>query len=117
MTRKTVAVEFGIGTDLRGEDYTKAAVRAVRDALWHNSLTIADALGLPRDAMQVTLQIGVTKPELVDRAQVAAILPYGTATVEVVQGGLDVPTADGKSVTIAANAAAIVAFDLAEIEQ
>ncbi len=35
---KRVAVEIGMGTDIRGTDYTKAAVRALRDALWHNSL-------------------------------------------------------------------------------
>ncbi len=40
---KRVAVEVGMGTDIRGTDYTKAAVRALRDALWHNSLNVADA--------------------------------------------------------------------------
>ena len=36
MTLKRVAMEFGMGTDLHGMDYTKAAVRARKDALWHN---------------------------------------------------------------------------------
>ena len=40
---KRVALEIGMGTDIRGADYTKAAVRALRDALWHNSLTVATA--------------------------------------------------------------------------
>ena len=44
---KRVAVEIGMGTDIRGADYTKAAVRALRDALWHNSLNVADELGKP----------------------------------------------------------------------
>ena len=43
MTMKRVATEIGMGTDIRGADYTKAAVRALRDALWHNSLHVADA--------------------------------------------------------------------------
>ena len=34
-------LEIGMGTDIRGADYTKAAVRALRDALWHNSLNVA----------------------------------------------------------------------------
>ena len=37
MALKRVALEIGMGTDIRGGDYTKAAVRALRDALWHNS--------------------------------------------------------------------------------
>ena len=51
MTMKRVAVEIGMGTDIRGTVYTKAAVRALRDALWHNSLNVADALGKPVDSM------------------------------------------------------------------
>jgi len=45
MALKRVALEIGMGTDIRGGDYTKAAVRALRDALWHNSLTVASAVG------------------------------------------------------------------------
>ena len=33
MTMKRMVIEFGMGTDIRGGDYTKAAVRALRDAL------------------------------------------------------------------------------------
>lgn len=114
MALKRVAIEFGMGTDLRGEDYTKAAVRALRDALWHNSLTIGPALGLSGDDMIVEIKIGVAKPDAVDKEAVAAILPYGTARVEVVEGGLDIPKDDGTGCTVMANAACIVSFDLAE---
>ena len=114
MALKRMAVEFGLGTDLHGEDYTKAAVRALRDALWHNSLNVADALGFPREAMIVEVMIGVARPDQVDRDEVAAVLPYGSATVKVEEGGLDVTRADGSSRTVMANAAAIVYFDLAK---
>src|SRR5262249_54778019 len=53
MTMKRVVVEIGMGTDIRGTDYTKAAVRALRDAQWHNSLSVAAALGKPTDSMVV----------------------------------------------------------------
>ena len=33
-------LEVGMGNDLYGEDYTKAALRAVQDALHHSSLTL-----------------------------------------------------------------------------
>ncbi|MFT7496045.1 MAG: hypothetical protein ACI9V8_000935, partial [Urechidicola sp.] len=32
MTYKRMVVEMGMGTDLQGGNYTKAAVRALRDA-------------------------------------------------------------------------------------
>ena len=47
MALKRMVLQIGMGTDIRGADYTKAAVRALRDALWHNSLSVADAVGLP----------------------------------------------------------------------
>jgi uncharacterized protein (TIGR02058 family) len=107
-----MVVELGMGTDIRGADYTKAAVRALRDALWHNSLNIAAALGKPTDSMVVEVIIGVPKPERVDKAAVLAVLPHGTGTVSVVQGGLEIVNDAGTSSTVLANAAAIVRLDV-----
>ena len=112
MAYKRMVVEMGMGTDLQGGDYTKAAVRALRDALWHNSLTVAPAFGLPREAMKVEVNIGVAKPELVDRQAVLAVLPYGSSSIEVVEGGLDIVSDCGTKVTVMANAAAVVYLDL-----
>jgi uncharacterized protein (TIGR02058 family) len=109
---KRVAVEFGMGTDIRGADYTKAAVRALRDALWHNSLSVARALGVPTDSMVVEILIGVPRPERVDKAAVLAVLPHGTGTVKVVEGGLEVANDEGTDSTVIANAAAIVHLDI-----
>ena len=114
MTMKRMAIEIGMGTDIRGTDYTKAAVRALRDALWHNSLTVTAALGLPLDAMKVEVLIGVPRPDLVDRAQVVAVLPHGTGTIEVVQGGLEIPNEAGTGSTVMASAAAVVWLDIPE---
>jgi hypothetical protein len=68
MTMKRMIVEIGMGTDLTGADYTKAAVRALKDALWHNSLTIANAAGQGPNNMFVHVLIGVPKPEAVEPA-------------------------------------------------
>ncbi len=114
MARKRLVVEMGMGTDLHGQDYTKAAIRALRDALWHNSLSLVPALGYPREAMEVDVEIGVARPELVDRAAVAEVLPYGTAEVSVVQGGLDIPNDDQTNITVVANAAAVVYLNIDE---
>lgn len=112
MTWKRVVLEIGMGTDIRGADYTKAAVRALRDALWHNSLSVAKALGQPTDSMQVEVLIGVPKPDKVDKAAVLAVLPHGTGTVKVVEGGLEIRNDAGTDSTVIANAAAVVRLDL-----
>ena len=112
MTMKRMAIEIGMGTDIRGADYTKAAVRALRDALWHNSLNIADALGKPTDSMEVEVLIGVPKPHLVDKAEVLKILPHGTGTVKVFEGGLEIFNDAGTGSTVLAQAAAIVRLDV-----
>jgi hypothetical protein len=50
MTLKRVILEMGAGNDLHGGDYTKAAVRAVQDALHHSSLTFIRSLGIDKNA-------------------------------------------------------------------
>ena len=112
MPLKRLVLEIGMGTDIRGGDMTKAAVRALKDALWHNSLSVAAALGQPTDAMQVEVTIGVPKPDEVDTAQVLAVLPHGTGTVSVVEGGLEIANEAGTDKTVIAQAAAIVRLDL-----
>ena len=117
MAKTRVAMELGMGTSLRAEDYTKAAVRALKDALWHNSLSMADAFGFPRDSMIVDIEIAVQNPNAVDADTVKAVLPYGQGTVKVVKGGLDVPKPDGAGKTIIANAAVLVSFDMQRRQQ
>ena len=112
MTWKRVVLEIGMGTDIRGGDYTKAAVRALKDALWHNSLSVAKALGQPTDSMQVEVTIGVPRPDQVDKEEVLAVLPHGTGTVTVVEGGLEIPNDAGSDKTVMASAAAVVRLDL-----
>jgi uncharacterized protein (TIGR02058 family) len=109
---RRMVIEIGMGTDIRGADYTKAAIRALRDALWHNSLSIGAAVGQPTDAMQVEILIGVPKPDQVNKAAVLAILPHGTGFVTVVEGGLEIPNDEGTSTTVIANCCAIVRLNI-----
>ena len=113
MALKRMVLEIGMGTDIRGSDPTKAAVRALRDALWHNSLSIATVMGQPLEAMNVKVHIGVPHPEKVDKAAVLAVLPYGRGTVEVVEGGLEIRNDEGTDSTLIANACAVVSLDIA----
>lgn len=112
MALKRMVVEFGMGTDLGGADYTKAAIRAVKDALWHNSLTVADAFGVPRDQMQIEVHIGAGDPDQIDREAVASTFPYGSVVVIATQGGMEIPKDDGTDRTVLVNAAVIVSLEL-----
>lgn len=112
MALKRMVLEIGMGTDIRGADYTKAAVRALRDALWHNSLSVAAALGKSVDAMEVEVLIGVPRPDKVDATAVLAVLPHGTGTVKVVEGGLEIPNDAGTDSTVIAHAAAVVRLEI-----
>ena len=112
MALKRMVLEIGMGNDLHGGDYTKAAIRAVHDAIHHSSLTMLSSLDIAADDMHVEVTIGVQDPEAVDTAAVAAALPYGRITAKAVIGGLDVPTDDGKDKAVIATAAIIVRLDL-----
>jgi uncharacterized protein (TIGR02058 family) len=112
MAKTRIALELGMGTSLRRQDYTKAACRAVEDALWHNSLSLAEAFGFEKSDMIIDVEIGVQCPQKVNIDEVAAIFPYGQASVQVVEGGLDIDKPDGPGRTIIANAAVVVYFDM-----
>ena len=112
MALKRIILEMGSGNDLHGGDYTKAALRAVQDALHHSSLAVVRSLGLDSNKMQVEVTIGVQKPEAVNAEAVKASLPRGQVTVKVVKGGLDVPAEGAHDAAVVASAAITVRFDL-----
>ena len=117
MARRRILVEFGIGTSLRRGDHAEAAARAVRDALWRNSINAAELFGFDKSDMRLDVRIGVQRPEAVDAATIAAIFPYGEPTVTVTRGGLDIPRPEGEgNPTIMANAAITVSFDMEPAE-
>ncbi|MEO9824011.1 MAG: Lin0512 family protein [Paracoccaceae bacterium] len=108
---KRLLTEFGMGTSLRRQDYTQAAVRALKDALWHNSINLAELFGVEKEAMILTVEIGVQNPDQVDTTVLAEVFPYGQPSFLIVKGGLDIPRADGGKPTVIANAAISVALE------
>ncbi len=116
MPAKRVILEMGTGNDLHGGDYTKAAVRAVQDAIHHSSLSLIRSLGVDSRTMQVEVTIGVQKPEKVDAAAVKAALPHGTVTVKIVKGGLDVPDDTSNDIAVIASAAVAVRMELPQVK-
>lgn len=112
MTLKRVILEMGAGNDLHGGDYTKAAIRAVEDAIHHSSLAMIRTLKVDRKTVRVEVTIGVQRPERVDAAAVKAVVPMGQVTVNVVEGGLDIPDDETSDMTVIASAAVAVRLDL-----
>ncbi|MBY8977806.1 Lin0512 family protein [Rhodobacteraceae bacterium NNCM2] len=109
MSSQRVIIEMGTGNDLYGEDYTKAAIRAVEDAIRHSSLPLFESLDLSHDEMFVQVTIGAQRPDMVDVEAVNAYLPRGSAQTTVVKGGLNVTNDEiGKTIVIAT--AAVEAF-------
>jgi len=102
---KRIILEMGMGNDLYGEDYTKAACRAVEDAIRHSSLILFRSLGFDHADMQVKVTIGVQQPHRVDTPMVAQKLPRGKAEVTAVKGGLNVVDADNNTCSVVATAA------------
>lgn len=112
MAKTRVLVEFGMGTSLRRQDYTEAASRALKDALWHNSINMAELFGFEKSAMIIDAKIGCAKPDQVDVAELAKIFPYGQPKITVEEGGLDIDAPHRDGHTVIANAAIIVSFDM-----
>jgi len=111
MKGKRVILEMGSGNDLHGGDYTKAAVRAVEDAIHHSSLTFIRTLGVDPRALRVEVTIGVQQPQKVDAEVVKRTLPHGQVTVNVVKGGLDVSDEEARDVAVIASAAVAVKLE------
>lgn len=92
MARKRFIVELGYGTDLHGGDMTRAARRAVRDAVSRNCLCGLFEMCDIRDPhlMHVSVKIACPKPEEIRKDDVLSEIPFGGRELEVVSGGLSV---------------------------
>jgi len=98
MNYKRYISEFGTGIDLHGEDETKAAQRAVRNAIeWHSMVGLGQLFQFKswkemNDALLVDVTIGAPNPEKIDGEKVLSVLPEGQKRITVVKGGLRYPT-------------------------
>jgi uncharacterized protein (TIGR02058 family) len=101
---------MGMGVDVHGRDATKAARRAVSDAIRHSSVGFFRMVGKTANDMFVDVTVGVPDPGAVDTSAVAKELPYGTVTMTAIKGGLEVPAESGSDAIIIANAAVIVSL-------
>ena len=109
MSDQRFIIEMGMGNDLHGMDYQKAAARAIEDALRHSTLPIFAAARLDHTDMRVQVTVGVQEPDRIDTTALAARLPRGRASVSAVIGGQNVTNPEtGETLVIAT--AAVEAF-------
>lgn len=84
-------IETGTGIDVHGQDITKAATRAVQDAIHYNSMPgIERSLPDQRlENMRVNVKLALPLDhDKLDVQAVKAMIPYGEVTVEVINGGM-----------------------------
>lgn len=105
---KRIILEMGTGNDLYGEDYTKAAKRAVQDAIHHSSITLFKSLGIDPNTMQIELNLAAQHPEKIDLEAVANTMPFGHVTPNGIKGGLNVYDEVTDRTTVIVNAGIIV---------
>ncbi len=90
-------LEVGTGVDLHGMDETKAAQRAVKDAISHSSMVGLGGLfkfesfSELEEALMVDVTVAAPNPGKVDGEAVLGVLPEGRRRITVVKGGLEFP--------------------------
>lgn len=108
MTDQRFIIEMGMGNDQYGMDYTKAAARAIEDAIRHSAIPMLAVRGIDHTAMRVQVTIGVQDPDKVDTEALKKALPRGTVSIDVTHGGLNTETGAGNTIVVAT--AAVEAF-------
>jgi uncharacterized protein (TIGR02058 family) len=87
---KRFVIQVGMGVDQHGQDNTRAAEKAVQDAIHRSCLCGLKEVAKLKDPAEMIVEvlIGCPKPESVDRERVLRVLPFGQKRIEVKQGGL-----------------------------
>ena len=99
-----IIIEMGMGNDLHGMDYQKAARRAIEDAIRHSTLPIFQSIDLPHTEMRVAVTVAVQEPDEIDPEALKSGLPRGRAEVKVVAGGLNIPNPETGDTAVVATA-------------
>ena len=128
MDYRRYLVEVGTGINLHGGDETKAAQRAVKDAISHSSMVGLSQLfkvgsfAELEEALMVDVTIATPNPEKVDGDVVLGILPEGKRRITVVEGGMAFPTASTADEAkthgiVMVNAVIVVLVDAEKLER
>ena len=97
---KRLILEIGSGADLYGMDYTKAAVRALNDAIRHSSITLFASLGIDHAEMEVKVTIGVQEPKKVNLDALLTQIPRGNPKIRAQFGGQNIESRSGSEFSV-----------------
>lgn len=119
MNKKRFVIEMGTGVEQHGQNITRAATKAVKDAIGRVSLVGLREMTSLEDLneMFVEVLIACPRPDEVNANEVLQALPFGQKEIKVVEGGMVVhgqqlPELEDKSdEIIIANAAVTVYLD------
>jgi len=84
-------IETGTGIDVHGQDVNVAASRAVQNAIHYNSLPGMRSILPDGDIHNMKVHVKLALPtdlDKLDEEEIKKLFPYGTVTVEVMQGGM-----------------------------
>jgi len=123
MNKKRLIIEMGMGVEQHGQDITRAATKAVKDAISRVSLVgLREIMSLEDlNEMFVEVLIACPHPEEVNTGEVLQALPFGQKEIKVVEGGMiahgrELRELEDKSdEIIIANAAVTVSLDIEKI--
>jgi uncharacterized protein (TIGR02058 family) len=119
MNKKRFVIEMGTGVEQHGQNITRAATKAVKDAISRVSLVgLREMMALEDlNEMLVEVLIACPRPEEVNSAEVLQALPFGQKEIKVVEGSMVVHghqlaiLEDKSDEIIIANAAVTVYLD------
>ncbi|GAA0436821.1 Lin0512 family protein [Lentibacillus halophilus] len=84
-------IETGMGIDVHGQDVNVASERAVTNAIHYNSMPGVRTM-LPDNSlnnMHVYVKLAIPEDhDQLNEENIKALIPYGTVTVEVMNGGM-----------------------------
>ena len=87
---KKFVIQIGMGIDQHGQDVTKAAQKAIKDAISNNCLVgLTDICNLTDlNNFYVHVQVAVPYPEQINKKRLMKAIPFGHKEVVVEKGGM-----------------------------
>lgn len=105
MTEHRAIIEMGMGTDLHGRDYAKAANRAIEHATRHATLALFRTARVDKAAARIVVTVGVQNPDAVTETDLTTAARLGATEVRITHGGLDVTDPATGATQVVASAA------------
>lgn len=120
MNLRKFVIEMGMGIDQHGQNPTRAAQKAVKDAMVRSCLVGLLEVARLEDINQMVVEVLIAcpHPERVDPEQVLQAVPFGQKQIKVVPGGMIAQSiyqpdlGDTSDETYIANAALTVWVDM-----